>query len=78
VRVVVGGIVEVRTKVSKMVVVIVVVAVVVVLGVQGVRIQEFRIGQRSIRGMMAMRRYRDIVDVVAFLYSADFSSILIF
>jgi hypothetical protein len=68
VSVVVGGIVEVRMKVSKTVVVMVAV-VVVVLGSQGVKIQEPQIGQRSIRGMMATRRCPDIVDVLYFLCS---------
>jgi hypothetical protein len=73
--IVVGGIVEVRTKVSKMVVVIVVVALVVVLGEQGVTTQEPQIGQ-SIRGMMAMRRYRDIAGVMFIYFLQSFSVFL--
>ena len=61
VMVAVGGMVEVRMKVSKTVVVMVVVVVGSVLGAQGVKIQDPQIGQRSMRGMAATRRYLDII-----------------
>jgi hypothetical protein len=65
VRVAVGGIVEVRIKVSNIVVVVVVVMV-DVLKAQGVKTQEPHIGQRIMRGTTAMRIYRDIVADIVF------------
>jgi hypothetical protein len=62
----VGGIVEVRMKVSNMVVVMVSV-VVIVPGAQGVKIHDSYIDQRSMEDMMAIRMYRDIFATIVSL-----------